>query len=165
MLFKKITMAVLILKFLNGTPLLADVSFDCITVDEGLSQSSVSAIAQDSVGFMWFGTRDGLNRYDGNRIKVYRQNAEQNGSLADNWITSLFTDDVGTLWIGGLSGAVLHFEAAADSFCMHPLPLPSQSEVMVLPNERMATLQVLFPYFHEKSVTAITGDGVDGIWV
>jgi len=71
-----------------------------ITTDEGLSQSFVNCIYQDSRGFMWFGTQDGLNRYDGNGITVFKNNPVDSNSLVANNVTSLYEDTQGILWIG-----------------------------------------------------------------
>ncbi|MGD2148436.1 MAG: two-component regulator propeller domain-containing protein, partial [Anaerolineae bacterium] len=63
-----------------------DITFRRLTLDDGLSQSSINCIVQDAQGFMWFGTQDGLNRYDGYEIEVYRPEAENPSSLSDKWI-------------------------------------------------------------------------------
>ena len=66
---------------------------------DGLSQSSVFAIQQDRSGFMWFGTEDGLNRYDGYHFKVYRNIPDDPSSLGDNLIRALLLDRKERLWI------------------------------------------------------------------
>ncbi|MBP1683496.1 MAG: signal transduction histidine kinase, partial [Ignavibacteriaceae bacterium] len=71
-----------------------------LTSDDGLSQNFISAIFQDKNGFMWFGTKDGLNRYDGYEFKVYRHNPFDSTSLSGNFILSLFEDSKGRLWVG-----------------------------------------------------------------
>ena len=70
----------------------------------GLSQSSVIAIHQDEMGQMWFGTRDGLNRYDGNRFTVFRNNPRDSTSISNNDILSIQKDKSGNLWIGTYNG-------------------------------------------------------------
>src|SRR5512147_1605673 len=62
--------------------------FDHIGIEQGLSQSSVQAIFQDSLGFLWFGTQDGLNRYDGYTFKTYKPDPDAPNSLSDRWINS-----------------------------------------------------------------------------
>jgi ligand-binding sensor domain-containing protein len=49
---------------------------------------------------MWFGTEDGLNKYDGYKFTIYKNDAQDSTSISDNWITSLFEDHTGTLWVG-----------------------------------------------------------------
>ncbi|PSR14719.1 MAG: hypothetical protein C7N36_02950 [Bacteroidetes bacterium] len=90
-------------------------SFQYLSKKDGLSQASVFAIAQDSTGLMWFGTRDGLNKYDGYQFKVYR-NAPTANSLVDNDIRTLYVDpQQQKLWIGTISG-LSQYEATTDDF-------------------------------------------------
>ena len=67
------------------------VPFRYLLKKDGLSQSSVFSIAQDEAGFMWFGTRDGLNKFDGYKFKIYRHSDDPN-SLVGNDIRTLFAD-------------------------------------------------------------------------
>ena len=89
--------------------------FERLSSAQGLSQMSVNAALQDSEGFMWFGTQDGLNRYDGYQFKVYRHDRNDPNSLANNWISALHEDRAGNLWIG-TNGGLLKFDRKADNF-------------------------------------------------
>ncbi len=80
------------------------VRFDHLTVEEGLSQRSVLCILQDRLGFLWVGTEDGLNRYDGYGFKVFRHDSDDPASLSDNYVFSLCEDDDGNLWVGTYNG-------------------------------------------------------------
>jgi signal transduction histidine kinase/ligand-binding sensor domain-containing protein/DNA-binding response OmpR family regulator len=80
------------------------IKFKHYSLSEGLSQSSVLCIIQDSKGFLWFGTRDGLNKYDGQTFKTYRYNSKDSTSISNSSIKSLFEDKKGNLWIGTLGG-------------------------------------------------------------
>jgi len=73
--------------------------FKKLTSNDGLSQNFVSAIYQDKNGFMWFGTKDGLNRYDGYEFKVYRHDPFDTTSLSGNFISAIFEDSEGRLWV------------------------------------------------------------------
>jgi ligand-binding sensor domain-containing protein/signal transduction histidine kinase/DNA-binding response OmpR family regulator len=75
-----------------------------ITTANGLSQSSVISIYQDLSGQMWFATRDGLNRYDGSNIKVFRNNSKDTLSICNNDILSIEGDKIGNLWVGTYNG-------------------------------------------------------------
>src|SRR5271165_5604531 len=77
-----------------------DIRFTHYSTEQGLSQSRVSYILQDDQGFMWFGTYNGLNRYDGYNFKVYKPEANNPNSLGGVFITVLFKDRSGVLWIG-----------------------------------------------------------------
>jgi len=82
------------------SPLMAgDLSFEHITIEDGLSQSAVLCILQDQVGFLWFGTADGLNRFDGYTFKVYRHSPSDERTLSNNFIVRLLEDQVGDLWV------------------------------------------------------------------
>jgi ligand-binding sensor domain-containing protein/signal transduction histidine kinase/DNA-binding response OmpR family regulator len=69
-----------------------------------LSNSTIETIFQDSRGFIWFGTRDGLNRYDGNEIAVWRNDPADTSSLSDNYIRCIYEDQHHVLWIGTTNG-------------------------------------------------------------
>ena len=90
--------------------------FEHISIEEGLSQSTVFFILQDSQGFMWFGTEDGLNKYDGYDFTIYRHDPENPSSLSGNWITALVEDDLGRLWIGTSDGGLSRFDRTLDYF-------------------------------------------------
>lgn len=85
-----------------------NISFDHLIVEDGLSQSTVFTITQDCKGFIWIGTRDGLNRYDSHEIKIYRNNPEDSTSLIHNMVNSLLADSKGRLWVGTYHGLCLY---------------------------------------------------------
>ncbi|KHJ38722.1 sensor histidine kinase TodS [Pedobacter glucosidilyticus] len=83
--------------------------FNHITVEKGLSQSGVISIVQDHMGFMWFGTRDGLNKYDTQQIEIFKQKANDTTSLSSSLnIYALLSDSKGRLWVGTMSGLNLY---------------------------------------------------------
>ncbi len=90
-------------------------SFERISVKEGLSQVSVYSIVQDQCGFMWFGTDDGLNRYDGYEIEIYRYSSQDSLSINNNTINALFVSQYGNLWVGTNQGLNL-FGPKLDGF-------------------------------------------------
>ena len=79
-------------------------NFDRLSLEQGLSQSNVLSILQDKQGFMWIGTGDGLNRYDGYKFTVYRNKPGNLNSLSDNVIQSIYADEKGVLWVGTANG-------------------------------------------------------------
>ncbi len=79
---------------------LTKIKFEYLTVDNGLSQGIVEEIFQDSQGYIWIGTHDGLNRYDGIQFTIYRSDRNDPQSLASNWVYSIAEDKSGKLWIG-----------------------------------------------------------------
>lgn len=92
-----------------------DAKFKNIGLEDGLSQSTVFAILQDSHGFMWFGTEDGLNRYDGYEFKVYKSDPLDKNSLANSYIYSLLEDKNGNIWVGTRIG-VTKFDPQKEIF-------------------------------------------------
>ncbi len=90
--------------------------FERLSIEDGLSQSVVNCILQDSTGFLWLGTQDGLNRYDGYRFKVYRHDDEDPESLPHDLVLSLATDPSGDLWIGTEGGGLARWRRASDTF-------------------------------------------------
>ncbi|MFK5969397.1 MAG: EAL domain-containing protein [Candidatus Marithrix sp.] len=81
-----------------------ELKFQNFSLDEGLSQSTVNTIFQDKQGFIWFGTQDGLNKFDGYDFTVYRHNPKNNNTLSHNEIFSIYEDSRGILWVGTGNG-------------------------------------------------------------
>lgn len=81
-------------------------TFDHLSLRHGLSQSSVSCIVQDSLGFMWFGTQDGLNRFDGYHFQVFKHDNTDTNTISNNWIHTLLFDRNGSLWVGTQNGGL-----------------------------------------------------------
>ena len=91
-------------------------TFHALTINDGLSQGMVNQILQDRYGFMWFATKDGLNRYDGYHFKIYRHDTEDTSSIAGSFVQSLFEDSKGRIWTGTSSGNVDYFDHASGKF-------------------------------------------------
>lgn len=98
-----------------------------LTVKDGLSQGLISSIIQDKEGLMWFGTMDGLNKYDGYRFTVYRKQPDNPFSLPDNYITALLEDDKGNFWIGTNTGGLCLFDKKHEKFYTLSLPQKNKS--------------------------------------
>lgn len=88
----------------NMTAKADQMRFRQISLEQGLSQSSVYAVVQDKQGFLWFGTQDGLNRFDGYTLTVFRQQSDNPKSLPNNCIQTLYEDQSGKLWVGTRGG-------------------------------------------------------------
>lgn len=78
--------------------------FTHLSGEQGLSNSTIQSISQDSLGFIWIGTRDGLNRYDGNEMVVYRNEQTDSNSLSDSYIQCIYEDRAHRLWVGTSNG-------------------------------------------------------------
>ncbi|MEO2016903.1 MAG: two-component regulator propeller domain-containing protein [Fuerstiella sp.] len=92
-----------------------NMQFVHLNQDHDLSQNTVEAIIEDRRGFMWFGTIDGLNRYDGNSFTVYRNDPDDLGSLSGNSAFSLLEDREGVLWVG-VDNGLNRYDRDNDSF-------------------------------------------------
>ena len=92
------------------------IQFEHLTITDGLSQNAGLAIFQDSQGFLWVGSQDGLNRYDGNTFKVYKHDPDDPGSISHNSVLSITEDRNGDLWIGTWGGGLNRFDRITETF-------------------------------------------------
>jgi len=93
-----------------------NVRFEAISTAQGLSQSCVYSIVQDKKGFIWMGTRDGLNRYDGYDFLTFKNNPQDTNSISNNEITSICVNDEGNLWIGTRGGGLNYYDQSINKF-------------------------------------------------
>jgi signal transduction histidine kinase/ligand-binding sensor domain-containing protein/DNA-binding response OmpR family regulator len=98
-----------------------NISFMNLGSTDGLSSDMVKTILKDKYGYMWFGTEDGLNKYDGNHFTTYRHNEKNRNSIGSNQILALYEDAAGTLWIGTNAGLAM-YNRKADSFINFDMP-------------------------------------------
>ena len=89
--------------------------FQHLSMDQGLSQNRVFAITQDKYGLIWIATEDGLNRFDGYKVEVYRNERGNKNSLPNNMVQCLFTDSHGIVWIGTANG-LAYYDYQSNSF-------------------------------------------------
>jgi hypothetical protein len=92
--------------------------FERISLEHGLSQSIVHVIFQDSKGFLWFGTQDGLNKYDGYEFTVYKFDPFDSTSLSENYIWSIYEapSEPKVLWIGTVASGLNQFDRETETF-------------------------------------------------
>ena len=119
--------------------------FKNLSVQNGLSQNTVNAILQDKQGFMWFGTKDGLNRYDGLSFRKFKHDDRTRRSIGNNFITALYEDAKGNIWVGTDVGLYI-YNPEKDSF-RHFAELSAENTKI------------------EHTVTAISGDNKGCVWV
>ncbi|HEU4643684.1 MAG TPA: two-component regulator propeller domain-containing protein, partial [Gemmatimonadaceae bacterium] len=92
------------------------IEFERMAQERGLSNGTVTAIVQDQVGFLWFGTEDGLDRYDGSGFTIFRPMPGDTSGLANAWVTGLAVGHDGTVWIGTLRGGVHGYDPRTRRF-------------------------------------------------
>lgn len=119
--------------------------FKNLSIRNGLSQNTVNAILQDRKGFMWLGTKDGLNRYDGLSFRKFKHDAANPRSIGNSFITSLYEDFNGNIWVGTDAGVYIYYpekEAFEEFDCQS------------LEKTRI-----------ERSVSMIAGDKHGRVWI
>jgi len=142
--------AIFLLNYLLLLPVLSsaeDYKFKHININDGLSQNAVFAIIKDSKGFMWFGTKDGLNRFDGYDFVIYQHNPFDTTTLSSNYITRLYEDSRGFIWVGTLDGGLNVYNRKENLFHRIHLSVDSISNGI------------------EYEIKAITEDNEGNIWV
>jgi len=112
---KRFIFLLVLLLPLTSLAQISDVRFRHISNEQGLSNSTILCTFQDSRGFIWFGTRDGLNRYDGVKVTIYKNDPKNSYSISDNFIRCIFEDDRHNLWIGTTYG-LNKFDPVTDRF-------------------------------------------------
>jgi len=114
---------------------LEDIQFEHLKVEHGLSINTIECILQDSQGFIWLGTHDGLNRYDGYKFTIFRNDPSDPTSLSANRIFSIYEDRSGVLWIGTDTGGLNKFDREKEQFTYYtndPSDPTSLNDVVVL---------------------------------
>jgi len=112
-----------------------NMSLRYLRTEEGLSQSEVTSILQDNEGFMWFGTRSGLNRYDGYEFLVFDQVPGDSSSLVNTSIERMYKDSKGIIWIGTKSNGISRYNPVTGKFLNMPFNGPSAQNI--LPDKRV----------------------------
>src|SRR5574337_278087 len=97
-----------------------EINFASLTTKDGLSSNTVNAILKDRFGLLWFGTEDGLDRFDGTNFKIYRYKHNDSSSLQSNEILSLYEDPTGNLWVGTSGGSLSLHDREKDAFINFP---------------------------------------------
>lgn len=101
---------------LTQNPPSKTLSFETLTIDDGLSQGMINWITQDHFGFIWIATKDGLNRYDGSHFVIYRHDPKNKGSLADNFISKVYEDKLHRIWVLSGNYGLDLFDRATETF-------------------------------------------------
>jgi signal transduction histidine kinase/ligand-binding sensor domain-containing protein/DNA-binding response OmpR family regulator len=135
---------ILILGFNSPNNFAQSITFNHLTVENGLSNNVVNTVIQDQIGFMWFATEDGLNRYDGYGFKIFRHDPENSNSISDNSIWALSEDRQGNIWIGTKAGVLDKYNPKTEKFTHREI----KSDLT-----------------EENSITAIFEDSKGNIWI
>ncbi len=110
-------------------PQSTDIIFQQLFLEHGLSQSIVKSICQDKRGFIYFGTEDGLNRYDGYGFTVMRHKPKDTNSLSYNDVTTVYEDHEGIIWIGTFNAGLNRFDPSEESFSRFQFQLNDNNSI------------------------------------
>ena len=119
--------------------------FKHYSVDNGLANSALTALAQDRDGFLWIGSQSGLMRFDGYRFRTYQHDPQDSGSIPSNFVQSLFADAAGNLWVGTANAGLARYDSGTGRFIAYPVGGPRGVRT--------------------GDVEAVIDDGKDGLWL
>jgi len=137
--------------------------FRLINLEAGLSQSTVNCMIQDRKGFLWFGTANGLNRYDGYNFKVYLNDPADTTSVSDNGILSLFEDKEGFIWIGTVGGVLDRYDRKSGTFKHYNFIESLRTDEN--PDEKYFDLPLPYSRSNDNSITVIEQDERGIFWI
>lgn len=137
--------------------------FRQIKVEEGLSQSTVNCMLQDRKGYLWFGTANGLNRYDGYNFSVYVNDPKDTTTISDNGILSLFEDKNGFIWIGTVGGVLNKYDRKKGIFTRYYFTESIQPDEE--PDEKYFDLPLPYSRSSNNSITVISQDDKGFFWI
>ncbi len=139
----------------NQAPL--ETQFELFNNKNGLSQGFVSCIFQDKTGFLWFATKDGLNKFDGYHITVYRYNPEEKYSLTDNSISYITEDEQGNFWVGTRNKGLFLFDRFHENF--YPIQRDASDNLVNNPITSIICRQqkMLVADYHDICIYDISG--------
>ena len=119
-----------------------DLKFSHLTTDNGLSQNSVHSILKDKYGFMWFGTWEGVNRFDGYSFKVFRANEDDSTALSNNRINAIVSDSAQNIWVStGDPKYLFRFNFEKENFTRFPANRVSKAIALKLNNSRINSIK------------------------
>nr|MBI1228477.1 response regulator [Cytophagales bacterium] len=166
-----------------------DPIFQRFSIQEGLSHNSVLCMIQDSRGFLWIGTYDGLNRFDGYQFKEYNHDYQDSTTISTNLTMALYEDSKGFIWVGTAGGGLCYFDPQSEKFTRFPLVVEGNGAYEEVPtissiqedlhgNMWVGTIYGLFKLESDKKasvhfplgsskliINSITRDRSGNIWV
>nr|MCU0364968.1 hypothetical protein [Ignavibacteriaceae bacterium] len=137
--------------------------FKQLTDADGLSQSTIFAMIQDREGYLWLGTIDGLNRYDGYEFRVYANDASIPSSISDNFISALCEDSDGFIWVGTVNGYLNRFDKKTEVFKRYFVN--DFFETIKNPSTDFYDYPLAFSRNQTNTITAITEDKDGYLWL
>jgi len=148
--------------------------FRHLTTNDGLSQSHISAILKDKRGFMWFGSEDGLNKYDGYKFTHYKHDPGDSTSIVDSYIQDILEDHAGNLWIAASNGldrfdrdknCFVHYRDKAATYDIQDIFQDSKSRIWLATNQGLFLLDVTTGKFKSYQHIGRSKNGLENAYV
>lgn len=140
-----------------------DYIFKQLKVEDGLSQSTIVSILQDTKSYMWFATMNGLNKYDGYNFTIYSNNPNDKNSLSSSGITSMMEGRNGDLWIGTVDGNINLFDRSNETF--KRFFIADRSEIPFSGLNEYYEYPIVFSRNLNNTITTIAEDKNDFLWI
>ena len=138
-------------------------NFEHISIKEGLSQGLINYIFQDRVGFLWFGTANGLNKFDGYAFKRYNHIPGDSTSISDDWVTVVYEDRDGYFWIGTKAGGLNRFDRKTEVFTKFDFSvIPVQAPRI---QGALSDVPFMYSYFTNQTITSLYEDQYGMLWI
>lgn len=152
------------LMFASHTPDHSDeYVFKHLTLADGLSQSSIFCIQQDRTGYIWIGTNDGLNRFDGYHFKIFKTNAKDSTTISDPATTALYEDRDGYLWIGTKRGILDKYDNTTGVFTHYEVNSDIRNSALLSYPE--PNFPIIFARNQSWTITSIAEDAEGRLWI
>ena len=140
-----------------------EIQFKQIKIEDGLSQSTILCMIQDKKGFLWFGTANGLNRYDGYNFTIFTNDPADTTSISDNGILSLYEDKDENIWIGTIEGVLNKYDKKRGIFSRYYITGSLKTDAA--PDEKYYDFPLPFSRNNDRSITSITRDKKGFLWI
>ena len=154
---KRLLTTLILIFILSSIAYADDYTFKQLTESDGLSQSTVFAMMQDTQGYLWFGTIEGLNRYDGYNFRIYVNSPDDSTSISDDLISTIFEDSENNIWVGTRNGNFNKFDRETESF--KRFNVNDYFEMLEKPEKDYYEYPLAFSRNHNYSITSIIEDG------
>ena len=161
----KLIKIVLISLFMHSClfPQTEEYIFKQLTDADGLSQSTIFSMIQDRDGYLWLGTIDGLNRYDGYEFRVYMNDTDDNNSISDNFISAICEDSDGFIWIGTVNGYLNCFNKKTEIFKRYHIN--NFFTIINSTRNEFYDYPLAFSRNQLNSITSISEDDEGALWI
>ena len=133
-----------------------NILFNNLDTESLLPHPSINAIVQDKDGFVWLATQNGLSRFDGRKMKHYYNQPDDNKSLGNNWVWSLYSDKEGRLWVGSAAGIHL-YKPETDNFINFTTPITQKKSISAISEDTKGNIWFTTHYSGAISYDTSTG--------